>query len=84
MRILGYNVNLKKEELSVSYVSLCTNVQHDFLIQGTLSLDGKTFFANSKSIDTCDALSQTEKEGIKKFIMKDSQAYKKIGIVFQN
>ena len=78
-----YTLNREKNELLITYAPLDTQVEHGFRIEGSLSLDGRTFFVSSKAIDNSDELSQTEKDGIIKYIMRDSKMHKNIEVIFK-
>ena len=78
-----YTLNLEKNELLITYAPLYTQVEHGFRIEGSLCLDSRTFFVSSKAIDNSDELSQTEKDGIIKYIMRDSKMHKNIEVIFK-
>ncbi len=80
MSNIDYELNLQEGKLDVSYSSL--NGKMCFPMQGELSSDGNTFFAQSRVFGTCRDISQTEINGIKKYVCDDSKSSKGVEIVF--
>ena len=80
MSNIDYELDLQKGKLDVCYSSLYG--KKCFPMKGELSGDGRTFFVQSSVLGTCRDLSQTEINGIKKYVSNDSKVSKGIEIEF--
>lgn len=80
MSNIRFNLDSLKKKLNISYRSL--GKSHEFVLDGELSSDEKTFLANSEAIDSCRDLSQTECIGIKKYVSRESETSKDPDIIF--
>lgn len=80
MSNINSSFNQDEKRLSITYETM--KKKHEFSLCGELSEDNQIFFANSEGIDNCNDLSQTEKTGIKKYVMSERQNDPQI--VFKN
>jgi hypothetical protein len=70
MSNIDFELNKEKGELAISYSSLGkTSVLFE---RGSVSGDEQSFIVQTKTIDSSNELSLTEKQGLKKYVSRES------------